>query len=175
MTGRYDHRRELRVIPRSYISPGGKAFPSKLLPEIARERTGAHIITGFVTGDGRRILVNRGFASWSFIEPETRETGQIEGEHEIIGIIRFDDASLVRDAVNSTDSKSDGHYSLRDVTKMSADLDTEAIFIDLEREYSAEGGPIGGQTHFNFSNNHLLYTAHWWGLALIFCYLLFRL
>jgi len=172
VTGRYDHSRELRVIPRSYISPGGKAIPSKFLPEIVRERTGAQIVTGFVTRDGRRMLVNRGFASWSFVDPETRKRGQIETEHEISGIIRLDDASLRRDEGKQT---TDGQYSLRDVTNMSNELKTEAIFIDLDREYSAEGGPIGGQTHFNFSNNHLLYTIHWWVLALIFCYILYKL
>ena len=40
-------------------------------------------------------MVNRGFASWEYQFPEKRLEGQIENIHEICGIIRVDDETLL--------------------------------------------------------------------------------
>ena len=38
--------------------------------------------------DSVEILVNRGWVPTKLASPDTREEGQIEGEHEIIGVVR---------------------------------------------------------------------------------------
>ena len=58
---------------------------------------------------------------------------------------------------------------------MARDLNTEPVYIDLERKYGHKSGPIAGQTQFNFTNNHLLYTIHWWALSVAFAILLVKL
>ena len=67
-----------------------------------------------------------------------------------------------------------GTYNLRDVTSMARELNTLPIYMDLDREYSPEGGPVGGQTKFDLPNNHLLYAIHWFALSAIFTFILIR-
>ena len=76
--GRFDHENERRIIPRSYMSC--KKFnplnSRKNEPEVAKLTVGGNIITPFILTSGDRILVNRGFVSWDYMEPETRKLGK---------------------------------------------------------------------------------------------------
>lgn len=53
---------------------------------------GWHVITPFCLEgcerDGDTILVNRGWVQNQFLNPSTREEGQIEETHELVGAIR---------------------------------------------------------------------------------------
>merc|ERR1712110_1079157 len=130
-------------------------------------KMGANIITAFELLDGRRILVNRGFVSHEYLEPETRKLGQIENEHEICGLIRLTDQSYRHSVTLGKGDSEKGEYIRRVVEDMAKDLETEPIFIDLERAYGHKAGPIAGQTFFDFPNNHLLYCIHWWALSIL--------
>ena len=172
--GHYDHTKELRISPRSYFSDTefNPLNSRKKEPKMAQGRVGGNIITPFVLSDsGRRILVNRGFVSWDYLEPSTRLRGQIEEEHDICGVIRLDDAIALK---KKGRQGTDGEYRIRAVNEMAAELGTEPIFIDLTREYGDKHGPVAGQTRLEFPNNHLLYTIHWWLLCLCFCVILLR-
>jgi cytochrome oxidase assembly protein ShyY1 len=57
---------------------------------------------------------------------------------------------------------------------MSKDLKTLPVFIDLDLQYTPEMGPVGGQTRLEFTNHHLLYTAHWWILCAIFTFIIVK-
>ena len=65
-------------------------------------------------------------------------------------------------------------YNLRDVASMAYELNTEPIYIDLDREYGPDGGPVAGQTKFDLPDNHLLYAIHWFTLSAIFTFILIR-
>ena len=56
------------------------------------DRVGWHVITPFCLEggdrDGDSILVNRGWVQNQFLNPVTREEGQIEDTHELVGAIR---------------------------------------------------------------------------------------
>ncbi|CBY23276.1 unnamed protein product [Oikopleura dioica] len=157
--GKYDNSSsECIVHPRTFIPAKNEDF-SKINVTM---RTGAHVILPFVTEDNRRILVNRGFVSLDRVERSFRMKGQSDEEHEISGIIRLDDDVIKLHGAKPND---DGTYKVRDVTNMAKDLETEEIFIDLDRESTLAGGPIGGQTKLAFSNNHLIYCIQWWSLT----------
>ncbi|CAG5095717.1 Oidioi.mRNA.OKI2018_I69.XSR.g14305.t2.cds [Oikopleura dioica] len=159
LSGKYDSESpECIIHPRTFIPAKDEDF-SKINVSM---RTGAHVISPFVTEDGRRILVNRGFVSLDRVERSFRDKGQSSDTHSIGGIIRLDDDVI---KLHGQKPRDDGTYKVRDVTNMSKDLDTEEIFIDLDRESTLPGGPIGGQTKLSFSNNHLIYCIQWWSLT----------
>ncbi|NXD09236.1 SURF1 protein, partial [Nothocercus nigrocapillus] len=74
--GRFEHSKELYVLPRSLVDPEREAREAGRLtsnPEI-----GANVITPFYCTDlGVTILVNRGFVPKKKLKPETRLKGQV--------------------------------------------------------------------------------------------------
>ena len=95
LSGHYDHTKELYIAPRSYIPTKHELKRRRVDSELTHSRLGVHIITAFELQNGERILVNRGFASWEYQFPDKRLEGQIENSHEICGIIRVDDETLL--------------------------------------------------------------------------------
>ena len=88
LSGKYDNESpECIIHPRTFIPAKDEDF-SKINVSM---RTGAHVISPFVTEDGRRILVNRGFVSLDRVERSFRDKGQSSDTHSIGGIIRLDD------------------------------------------------------------------------------------
>ena len=92
--GHFDHSKELYIAPRSYIPTKGELKRRRVDSELTHERLGVHVVTAFQMENGKRILVNRGFASWKYQYPETREKGQISDSHIVSGLIRIDDETL---------------------------------------------------------------------------------
>ncbi|KAF0304586.1 Surfeit locus protein 1 [Amphibalanus amphitrite] len=86
--GSYDHSREMYIGPRSLIVSGGdeELGRSGLL---SAGRSGVQVVTPFrVAGSDTEILVNRGWVPTKMMAPSTRQQGQIEGEHDIVGVVR---------------------------------------------------------------------------------------
>ncbi|CAF0795288.1 unnamed protein product [Didymodactylos carnosus] len=100
------------------------------------------------------ILVNRGYVSNDYRNPNTRLSGQIEDEHELIGLLRKTDSANMW--LRNEPTK--GSWRKRDVEVMSEHLNTEPIFLDAIKNPSLTNvAPIGGQTNVQLRNEHLQY------------------
>ncbi|CAF1216823.1 unnamed protein product [Adineta ricciae] len=155
--GKFDHSREILIEPRSRldISASENRTGSRQAP--VAQTHGAHVITPFrVANRNYDILVNRGFVPFDLRDPSTRATGQIQEEHEIIGLVRSTD---YLNGMWNKNEPSKNIWRTRDVAEMSAAMRTAPIFIDEMKSTSVPGGPIGGQTNIQLRNEHLSYIA----------------
>lgn len=159
--GRYDHSKELYVLPRSPVDPEKEAREAGRISSSGE--TGANVITPFYCTDlGITILVNRGYVPRQKIRPETRQKGQVEDEVEVVGVVRLTEAR--KPFVPSNDAERNRwHY--RDLEAMSSTTGAEPIFIDADYRSTIPGGPVGGQTRVTLRNEHMQYIVTWYGLC----------
>ncbi|KAM3874014.1 surfeit locus protein 1 [Diretmus argenteus] len=159
--GRYDHSKELYVLPRSPVDPEKEAREAGRLTSSGD--TGANVITPFYCTDlGVTILVNRGFVPKTKIRPETRMKGQMEGEVDVVGVVRLTETRKPFVPNNNVERN---HWHYRDLEAMSRVTGAEPIFIDADLGSTIPGGPIGGQTRVTLRNEHLQYIVTWYGLC----------
>uniref|UniRef100_A0A3P8WAR9 SURF1-like protein n=1 Tax=Cynoglossus semilaevis TaxID=244447 RepID=A0A3P8WAR9_CYNSE len=156
--GRYDHSKELYILPRSPVDPEKEAREAGRLS--SSTESGANVITPFYCTDlGITILVNRGYVPKQKIRPETRMKGQVEGEVDVVGVVRL--TEVRKPFVPNNDvQKNRWHY--RDLEAMSQVTGTETIFIDADFGSTVPGGPVGGQTRITLRNEHMQYIVTWW-------------
>lgn len=127
---------------------------------------GGHVITPFLVSnrkDGLTILVNRGFVPYTHYSPTRRSHAQIDGEVELIGLLRGNELTSTFTPVNNPPSE--WHY--RDVNQMAFELNTAPIFLDADYDSTIRGGPIGGQTNVKLKNDHLTYLVTWFSLSIL--------
>ncbi|XP_018517948.1 surfeit locus protein 1 [Lates calcarifer] len=159
--GRYDHSQELYILPRSPVDPEKEAREAGRLSSSGE--TGANVITPFHCTDlGITILVNRGYVPRQKIRPETRMKGQVEGEVEVVGVVRLTEPRKPFVPHNDVE-RNRWHY--RDLEAMSHATGAEPIFIDADFKSTIPGGPIGGQTRVTLRNEHMQYIVTWYGLC----------
>ncbi|CAF1070531.1 unnamed protein product [Adineta steineri] len=162
--GKFDHSREIFVEPRSrldLLTHDNRA--SSRQASTSQTTHGAHVITPFrVANRNYDILVNRGYVPFDLRDPSTRISGQIEDEHEIIGLLRSTD---YLNTMWNKNEPSRNIWRTRDVAEMAAAMKTAPIFIDEVKSTSVPGGPIGGQTNIQLRNEHLSYIATWFSLS----------
>ncbi|XP_022622175.1 surfeit locus protein 1 [Seriola dumerili] len=159
--GQYDHSKELYILPRSPVDPEKEAREAGQLSSSGE--TGANVITPFHCTDlGITILVNRGYVPRQKIRPETRMKGQVEGEVEVVGVVRL--TEIRKPFVPNNDvERNRWHY--RDLEAMSSVTGAEPVFIDADFGSTIPGGPIGGQTRVTLRNEHMQYIVTWYGLC----------
>jgi len=159
--GKYDHSQELYILPRSPVDPEKEAREAGTLSSSGE--TGANVITPFYCSDlGITILVNRGYVPRKKIRPETRGKGQVEGEVDVVGVVRL--TEIRKPFVPHNDvEKNRWHY--RDIEAMSSVTGAEPIFIDADFGSTIPGGPIGGQTRVTLRNEHIQYVITWYSLC----------
>ncbi|XP_055009330.1 surfeit locus protein 1 isoform X3 [Boleophthalmus pectinirostris] len=147
--GRYDHSKELYIMPRSPVDPEREAREAGRITSSGE--IGANVITPFHCTDlGQKI------------KPETRIKGQVEGDVEVVGIVRLTENR--KPFVPSNDvQKNRWHY--RDLEAMAQLTGAEPIFIDADFASTVPGGPIGGQTRVTLRNEHMQYIITWYGLC----------
>ena len=160
--GRFEHSREVLVTMRQDLS-GEASVP------------GAHVITPFVpTGDRADfgpILVNRGFVPYTHYSPTTRAHAQVEGECEIVGLLRTNEPS----GTFTPPNKPPLEWHSRDLAEMSKSLGTSMVFLDARKATPGartkptslryDGTPIAGQTVINLKNDHFSYIITWFSLS----------
>ncbi|KAK2888113.1 surfeit locus protein 1 [Channa argus] len=159
--GQYDHSKELYIMPRSPVNPEKEAREAGRLSSSVE--SGANVVTPFHCTDlGITILVNRGYVPRQKIRPETRMKGQVDGEVEVVGVVRLTDTRKPF-VPNNDVERNRWHY--RDLEAMSQVTGAEPIFIDADFGSTAPGGPIGGQTRVTLRNEHMQYIITWYGLC----------
>lgn len=167
--GQYDHSQELYILPRSPVDPDKEAREAGRLSSSGE--TGANVITPFRCTDlGITILVNRGYVPRQKIRPETRMKGQVEGEMEVVGVVRLTETRKPF-VPNNDVERNRWHY--RDLEAMASVTGAEPIFIDADFGSTIPGGPIGGQTRVTLRNEHMQYIVTWYGLCAATSYMWF--
>ncbi|PIO37834.1 hypothetical protein AB205_0103900 [Aquarana catesbeiana] len=128
--GYFDHSKELYVQPRTLMDPAKEAREAGQIT--SNTESGAHVITPFYCTDlGVTILVNRGFIPRKKINPETRIKGQVEGEVDLVGIVRHSEKRKPFVPKNDPE-RNRWHY--RDVEAMAKLTGAEPILVDASLE-----------------------------------------
>lgn len=134
---------------------------------------GYQVITPFVIGGERIVMVNRGYIPASQQAPVTRQDGQISGEVHLEGLMVWPGERNIFEPPNEPDNNL---WFVKDINAMAKNAGYEdnswliaPFFVDSletpENVYPVQA-PIGGQTRVNLPNRHLEYVVTWYGLAL---------
>ncbi len=142
---------------RYYYAPDSKLGP------------GFEIYTPFQLAGGQGlIVVNRGFVPEPLKASDTRASGQVTGEQDIIGLVRLPGRG---GAFTPDNSAPENLWFWRDFEAMTASLSVadygpkQNLFVDAEQ--AAPGGwPRGVVRKMELSNRHFGYAVTWFGLAL---------
>ncbi|KAL2782239.1 surfeit locus protein 1 isoform 1, partial [Daubentonia madagascariensis] len=165
--GHFDHSKELYMMPRTMVDPAREAREAGRISSSAE--SGAYVITPFHCTDlGTTILVNRGFVPRKKVNPDTRQKGQIEGEVDLVGMVRLTETRKPFVPENNPERN---HWHYRDLEAMAKTTGADPIFIDADFQSTVPGGPIGGQTRVTVRNEHLQYIITWFGLCAATSYL----
>ncbi|KAL3871053.1 hypothetical protein ACJMK2_039076 [Sinanodonta woodiana] len=158
--GTFDHLKEMYIVPRSNVHP-----PSTSNPLEMNRQTGSYVVTPFKLSDRDwTILVNRGWVPPSRRNPVTRLKGQVNGEVELVGVIRKNEKRALFFSEVRDNSFPDS-YRYRDIDTLASSAGTELVFIDADYASTVVGGPIGGQTRMHFRDQHVSYAMTWFALA----------
>ncbi|WP_425265660.1 SURF1 family protein [Terrihabitans rhizophilus] len=128
---------------------------------------GFWVMTPLRTPSGETFLINRGFVPSDRRDPATRSEGQVQGEVVVTGLLRLTEPG--GGYLRENDAAADRWYS-REVAAIFAARGLQQpppFFIDADATPNPGGLPRGGLTVVRFTNNHLVYAATWYGLALL--------
>lgn len=120
-----------------------------------------------IAGTTAVVFVNRGFVPEDRKDPAKRRQGQIEGETEVVGLLRGVGQKGTFTPENDVKANL---WFWRDYAALFASAfegtDRTPIAAFLDAEAAAPGGwPKGGATLVDLPNRHLEYALTWFGLA----------
>ncbi|KAJ8877842.1 hypothetical protein PR048_022301 [Dryococelus australis] len=151
--GQFDHSRELYMGPRSLIVDGDSQTGAGVFSQGSSGQTGYLVITPFHLADrDLAILVNRGWVPSRLKSPELRQAGQVEGEVELVGIVRLNESRPPFLPKNTP-----GSWVYRDLPEMANATGAAPVFMDATASSTVPGGPTGGQTRVTLRNEHMSY------------------
>lgn len=140
------------------VSVAGRFEPQELFVLVSSRDHGAgfRAISPFVTGDGRRILVDRGF-----IRTEQRDSPRGFGPAEIEGNLHWPDE---RTGSTPEDDVAGNWWYARDVDKMAAHLGTEPVLVIARNRTDPAILPMPVDSS-QVRNRHLEYAMTWFLFA----------
>ncbi len=144
----------LRVRAEGEIAPGELHVYTSHPPH----GVGYRVIAPLVLRDGRRILLDRGFAPI-----DAKDTTRPIGPVEVEGVLHWPQEV---DRFTADPDLDENIWFARDPEAMAAALDAESVLL-VVAESSIEGGPILMPVTVNIPNRHLEYVVTWYGLALV--------
>lgn len=163
--GVFEHDEEMYISPRMELGLQESGDRGGLVS--GSSGIGAHVLTPLTVTEGIhkgiRIVINRGWVSLKMMLPETRQQGQVEGEVDVVGVVRHTD----KGGFTGDSPKDSRVWQSRDLYAISEKLNTLPIFLDANVATSVKGGPIGGQTRVNLRNEHMSYIVTWYSLAVL--------
>ncbi|MFL6710643.1 MAG: SURF1 family protein [Massilia sp.] len=135
--------------------------------------SGFWLLSPFCTADGAIVYVNRGFVPPSHPKPvggNNLACAPARASASVTGLLRLPEP--VGGFLRKNDPAADRWFS-RDVPAIAAARRLGAVapyFIDQEAApvpapAPVPGEPVGGLTVLSFTNNHLVYSLTWYGLA----------
>ncbi|HBZ42731.1 MAG TPA: SURF1 family protein [Maritimibacter sp.] len=117
---------------------------------------GFRIIAPFTTGDGRRIMVDRGF-----VLNEAKDTARTTGEMRLEGNLHWPDE---RDSYTPEDDPEGNWWYARDVEKMARALGTDPVLVIARTRTDPQVRPMPVTTE-GIPNDHLEYAMTWFLMA----------
>nr|CAH7742104.1 unnamed protein product [Callosobruchus chinensis] len=170
--GEFLHDKEVYLGPRSLLSDGDASTKSSLISSKTNTNQGFLVITPLKLKDrDETILVNRGWVPVQNKKPNTRESGQVKGEVDVIGVVRTNEERPPFSMKHKEDCKL---FFYRDLPAMAQLADTDEIYLDATNDFDVPGGPIGGQTRVSLRNEHLSYILTWFSLSAATSYMWYR-
>ena len=143
------------------VTVAGTFGPEELLVLVSSKDYGPgfRAISPFVTADGRRILVDRGF-----LPTAMRESPRSHGAAEITGNLHWPDE---RSGSTPEDDVAGNWWYARDVAKMAATLGTEPVLVFARTQTDPGLLPMPVTTeairnkHFEYAMTWFLFAATW--------------
>ena len=172
VSGKFDHKKEIFLGPRSLVSDKDDFSGSGLISHGKQTTIGLWVITPFEINDGKktRILVNRGWIPRNKMDPRTRLEGQVSGLINLVGVVRHTEP---RPPFGSKKRKGSLEWRNRNIEEMAQTVGTEPVFLDADTSSQVPGGPVSGQTRVTLRNEHLSYIITWYSLCAITLFLWF--
>ena len=130
---------------------------------------GFNIIVPFVTADGRRVLVDRGYAPQNVRDPAKRPETTIDGPTEVEGVLRWpqDTSSWTLDP----DLPKREFYT-RTVAPLAEFMKTEPLMV-IASETGGSTWPRGSAAQVHIRNQHLPYAIQWFAIAAVWALMSF--
>ncbi len=154
------------------VTVNGTVLPGELhvLVSIKRVGPGYRIIAPFLTADGRRILLDRGF-----VRTEAADAARTAGPLTVTGNLHWPQEI---DRYTPEPDPAANTWFARDVPAMAAALGTEPVLLVARSRTDPQVTPLPVDTA-GIPNDHLQYAITWFSLALIWAamtaYLLWRI
>ena len=150
LTGRFLHDKELYLTGRTYEG-----------------NAGFHVVTPFQTVAGQLLLVNRGWVSEAYREPETRLFSVKEEQISLRAVLRLPQQKGY--FVPENDPENGFWFTLKP-EEMAAFLELDEVvrtyYADQVRTSAVLTLPIAAETRIEVRNTHLNYALTWFGVAL---------
>ncbi len=149
-SGIFDHYQEMTMYS---VGPNGEP--------------GYDLYTPFTLGDGRIIIVNRGWVHEQMKSQSDRTDTLVKGQIIITGLLRKPWTKLWYGPANEPDTN---NWFYGDVNEMMAAKNLKNVFPMFLFAAKKEGDrsyPVAGRTELNIVNNHLDYALTWYGLAIV--------
>ncbi len=156
--GTFDHTKEIYLINRSLNG-----------------NPGMHVYTPLIRTDGEGVfMVNRGWVPFEDHLPTNRQVGQLQGEVEVEGLLRFSKGQNMFIPDNDPVKNIWFHIDLKEMSRVTG-YDLENHYIMSGNDKVPGGFPIGKQWHLDLRNNHLHYAITWFllGVSLFGIFLIF--
>lgn len=126
-----------------------------------------HVLTPFITVDGRTMLVDRGIVPEELRDPAKRRAGNIEGTERVVGVWRKPDPPGSFTPDSNTAKRIWFTRNVDWVAKVDHLHFAAPALLEADATPNPGGWPKGGQTIVTFRNEHLQYAITWFGLALV--------
>ncbi|XP_013417320.1 surfeit locus protein 1 isoform X3 [Lingula anatina] len=177
--GTFDHSREVVVSPKGRVESKNQAVMRGLQPNTEKNEMthyGGWVVTPFKLSDrNTTILINRGWVPHSKIDPKKRQKGQVEGEVELVGLVKHAEKKSRYASSNmyTKTVKSDYEavrFLVLDVDEIAHYLNTAPVCLSADADSTVEEGPVGGQTRVKVRNDHFSYILIWLSLAILTSY-----
>ena len=126
-----------------------------------------HVLTPFLTDDGKTLMVDRGAVPKEKLDPVTRPAGNSAGENEMTGVWRVPDAPGLFTPPPDLAHRIWYARDLAGIAKADQVTLSDSAVIEADARPNPGGWPKGGQTVVSFRNEHLSYAITWFGLAIM--------
>jgi len=126
-----------------------------------------HVLTPFLTGSGKALMVDRGAVPKDKLDPLSRAAGNITGETVITGVWRAPDAPGLFTPAPDIAHRVWYARDLAGIVKANHVTLSDPVLIEADSTPNPGGLPRGGQTVVSFRNQHLSYAVTWFGLAVM--------
>ena len=158
-TGSFLHKNEIYITGKTYEG-----------------NAGFHVITPFNLTNNKIILINRGWVSESYRNPEKRKFSLVQGQTLLKGIIRYPQKKGY--FVPENDGKNGFWFTIKpneiiNFLNLTSNQVINNYYIDALRQGEKLTLPIGVTGKPKLRNQHLSYAVTWYGLALSLLFVYF--